>query len=200
MELAGKQAFMKIATATESDRTIIFSMLAKAFAEDPYVSWLYPDRVQRMAVWPKVMETIGGRAIGCGTAYVTDDGRGAILWLPPGVESDIEKKVHIYKKSLPASRINTLEKIDRQYYRLLPDSSPWTLSIIAVKPGHQQQGIGTSLLEYSLQQIGSQTQDQFVLSCNPKNLSLYQRFGFRLLGRIQADDSPPLHPLLRVCH
>ena len=200
MDVVEKQALMKIATATESDRTTIFNMLAKAFAEDPYVSWLYPDKAQRMAVWPQVMESIGGKAIGCGTAYVTSDNSGAALWLPPEVESDVEKKIHILKNSLPQSRMKVVKEIDRQYCSLMPDSSPWILSIIAVDPDHQQQGIGSALLEYSIEQIGKNARELFVLSCNPNNLSLYQRFGFTLLGKLQADDSPPLHSLLRVNH
>lgn len=92
---------MKIVTATEADRTIIFSMLAKSFAEDPYVSWLYPDKDLRMSIWPRVMEAIGGKAIGCRTTYMTADGSGAILWLPPGVEPDLEKKIQIFQASIP---------------------------------------------------------------------------------------------------
>ena len=98
---------MKIVTATESDRTIIFNMLAKAFAEDPYVSWLYPDKNLRMSIWPLVMEIIGGKAIGCRTAYRTEDGKGAILWLPPGVQPDVEKKIRIFQNSIPFSRLGS---------------------------------------------------------------------------------------------
>ncbi|AMO54843.1 hypothetical protein GZ77_25015 [Endozoicomonas montiporae] len=101
---------MKIVTATESDRTIIFSMLAKAFADDPYVSWLYPDKNLRMSIWPLVMEIIGGKAIGCRTTYMTEDGKAAALWLPPGVQPDLEKKYESIKPALRLPVWKTLKK------------------------------------------------------------------------------------------
>ncbi|WP_082212368.1 GNAT family N-acetyltransferase [Endozoicomonas montiporae] len=88
--------------------------------------------------------------------------------------------------------------MDRQYFNLRPPSSLWVLSIIAVDPDCQQQGIGSALLEHSLEQTGNQARELFVLSCNPRNLGVYERFGFERLGRIQAGNSPPLHPLLRL--
>ena len=33
---------------------------------------------------------------------------------------------------------------------------------------------------------------------NPKNMSLYERYGFETMGRIQIGDSPPLHPMIRA--
>jgi ribosomal protein S18 acetylase RimI-like enzyme len=35
-------------------------------------------------------------------------------------------------------------------------------------------------------------------SSNPANISLYERFGFEVMGRIQTETSPPMHPMLRA--
>lgn len=37
----------------------------------------------------------------------------------------------------------------------------------------------------------------YLESSNPKNIPLYERHGFELLGTIQAGNSPPIFPMLR---
>ena len=37
----------------------------------------------------------------------------------------------------------------------------------------------------------------YLESTNPENISLYQRHGFEVLGRIQVGASPPIFPMLR---
>ena len=37
----------------------------------------------------------------------------------------------------------------------------------------------------------------YLESNNPKNVPLYERHGFELLGTIQAGTSPPIFPMLR---
>jgi hypothetical protein len=37
----------------------------------------------------------------------------------------------------------------------------------------------------------------YLESTNPKNISLYEQYGFELLGTIQVGASPPIFPMLR---
>ena len=37
----------------------------------------------------------------------------------------------------------------------------------------------------------------YLESSNPQNISLYERHGFEVVGRIQIGASPPVHPMLR---
>jgi ribosomal protein S18 acetylase RimI-like enzyme len=37
----------------------------------------------------------------------------------------------------------------------------------------------------------------YLESSNPKNISLYQRHGFEVIGEIQSGSSPVLRPMLR---
>jgi hypothetical protein len=37
----------------------------------------------------------------------------------------------------------------------------------------------------------------YLESSNPKNITLYERHGFELLGTIQVEASPPIFPMLR---
>ena len=37
----------------------------------------------------------------------------------------------------------------------------------------------------------------YLESSNPRNLSLYERHGFEIMGQIQAGTSPTLYPMVR---
>ena len=37
----------------------------------------------------------------------------------------------------------------------------------------------------------------YLESSNPRNLSLYERHGFEIIGKIQAGTSPTLYPMIR---
>ena len=37
----------------------------------------------------------------------------------------------------------------------------------------------------------------YLESSNPRNLSLYERHGFEIIGKIQAGTSPTLYPIIR---
>jgi ribosomal protein S18 acetylase RimI-like enzyme len=38
----------------------------------------------------------------------------------------------------------------------------------------------------------------YLESSNPRNMSLYMRYGFETMGQIKIGNAPPLHPMLRI--
>nr|WP_257785612.1 GNAT family N-acetyltransferase [Pedobacter steynii] len=63
-----------------------------------------------------------------------------------------------------------------------PTEPHWYLPMIGVDPAHQGAGVGSALM---------------IESSNPKNISLYKRHGFEVIGTIQSGNSPVLRPMLR---
>jgi hypothetical protein len=52
-------------------------------------------------------------------------------------------------------------------------------------------------MKHALEQCDCDHVPAYLESTNPKNVSLYQRHGFEILGTIQEGASPPLIPMLR---
>ena len=52
-------------------------------------------------------------------------------------------------------------------------------------------------MRHALAQCDGERKAAFLESSNPKNVSLYERHGFEVLGRIQVGASPILFPMLR---
>jgi GNAT superfamily N-acetyltransferase len=69
--------------------------------------------------------------------------------------------------------------------------------MIGVEPAQQGEGYGSALLKHALERCDSDDKLAYLESSSPKNLPLYKRHEFELLGTIQAGSSPMLFPMLR---
>ena len=45
-------------------------------------------------------------------------------------------------------------------------------------------------MKYALNKVDSDALPAYLESSNPKNISLYERYGFEIMGRIQIADAP----------
>ena len=64
-------------------------------------------------------------------------------------------------------------------------------------PNNHSQGIGTQLLQKSLEEIDALHEAAYLESSNPRNMSLYERHGFEVVKKFQFGDGPPIHTMLR---
>jgi ribosomal protein S18 acetylase RimI-like enzyme len=78
-----------------------------------------------------------------------------------------------------------------------PERRLWYLGVIATMPSSRGKGLGTALLEQSLQSIDNTGLPSYLESTNPRNVSLYQRHGFATTGRIELPDGPVLTKMWR---
>ena len=59
-------------------------------------------------------------------------------------------------------------------------------------------GTDTALaLAHQLRRCDEEGVAAYLESTNPANLTLYERHGFRTVGRIEVAPAPPVHPMLR---
>jgi ribosomal protein S18 acetylase RimI-like enzyme len=97
----------------------------------------------------------------------------------------------------PARRQAGLERLFAQMERHHPAEACWYLPLIGVDPSCQGRGHGSALLRYALEQCDRDGVPAYLESSNPRNIPLYQRQGFEIIGTIQADRSPTVVPMLR---
>ena len=81
-----------------------------------------------------------------------------------------------------------------------PKEPHWYLPLIGVEAIHQGHGYGSALMEHALVPCDQDQTLAYLESSNPRNISLYQRHGFEILGTIQVGTSPPLFPMVRKPH
>jgi ribosomal protein S18 acetylase RimI-like enzyme len=81
--------------------------------------------------------------------------------------------------------------------RYHPSEPHWYLPLIGVDPSQQGKGYGSALLTHALMPCNRDHTCAYLESSNPKNIPLYERHGFEVLGTIQVGTSPPIFPMLR---
>jgi ribosomal protein S18 acetylase RimI-like enzyme len=186
-----------VMTASENDRSRVLATLTAAFATDPAVRWMYPEDGQFRRHFAGFAEALGGRAFTAHTVHFTVGFTGAALWLPPGTGPDEEALIGHIERTASATLRPQLFAVVEEMGSYHPQEPHWYLPLIGVAPSQQGRGVGSALLRHALEIADCDRLPAYLESSNPRNLPLYERHGFALLGTIQHGSSPPVFPMLR---
>lgn len=186
--------------ASVSHEASAIAAVTMGFSTDPVARWFYPEPSDYFRWFPKFVRAIAGAALTDGTAFCTATYSGAALWLKPGAHQDEEAMVKIVKESIPTNRHTDVFEFFERMGSGHPQEPHWYLPMIGVDPFHQNRGIGSSLMREALQRCDEEGVPAYLESSNPRNISLYLRLGFEIVGEIRVGDIPPLVPMLRKEH
>jgi ribosomal protein S18 acetylase RimI-like enzyme len=186
-----------IRIANTSEQNVVMNTLMLAFSADPCIRYVFPKAETYVAGYRSLAAAIGGAAFANGTAYLADDGGAAALWLPPGVESDGEAIGRVIQELVAEGRQNVLGEVVAGMEQHHPKIPHWYLAMIGADPSRQGQGLGSALLKEGLKRCDADGVIAYLESSNPKNIPLYERYGFEVIGVIQPGDFPPFYPMQR---
>jgi len=183
--------------ATASDEASIIDVLVRANWEDPAARWVWPDSQQFLTHFPSFVRALGGKAFAHGSAYYVDGYTGAALWLPPDVHPDENALIALLERTVSEQIQKDFFPVLEQMGRFHPSEPHWYLPFVGVDPSQQGKGFGSALLQHILIQVDRDNMLAYLESSNPRNIPLYKRHGFELLGSIQIGTSPSIAPMLR---
>ncbi len=161
-----------------------------ALEDDPFYRSIcapnYSDTVGRRAVLAKYFDYSiqEGRELGrC--IHLADEARGVAVWLLPQ-SPELESQAAERKRTFLQAALNTEGYAN--YYRIiefmsaksatLVEDVAWYLSIVAVDPAVQGQGLGRKLLEPTIAEADRAGVTCYLETFGQRNLSFYQRLGF----------------------
>lgn len=188
----------KITIGRPEDKARLLQTIVLGFAADPMARWASPDAAVYLDRRAEFFDAFGGAAFDHGTAFVADDGAAVATWLPPGVESDGERLSAIMDEQTPASRKAEMDALFAKMEEFHLHEPHWYLPLIAADPARQGEGLGTALMEAAIARIDADGRPAYLESSNPRNIPLYERFGFQRMGEIQTETSPVLTPMVRA--
>ncbi len=113
------------------------------------------------------------------------------------MESDGDRLSAILAEQTPASRRAEMDALFAKMEEFHPREPHWYLPLIAADPARQGQGLGTALMTAALERIDADGRPAYLESSNPRNIPLYERFGFERIGEIRTETSPVLTPMVR---
>ncbi len=186
-----------VRSASRDEEKAVSAVIALALATDPMARWSLGDAQTYLAVIPDLIRAFGGAAFDSDSAYVSDGFGGAALWPPPGIEADVATLDRLVRTNADPAILSDVDAIFDAMARYHPKVPHWYLPLIGADPARQGQGIGSALMHHALARCDRDGVAAYLESSNPRNIPLYQRHGFEILGTIQSGSSPVLMPMLR---
>lgn len=187
----------EVKIAGQEDESAIIDVLKLAFAADPVSRWIWPEPHRYLSSVESFAKAYGGKAFSNKTAYFVGNYSGVALWLPPNVDPDVDTMMEILQMtgSEDAKRIGpeVFEKMGNFH----PNEPHWYLPLLGVDPLYHGKGAGTALMEHATAAFDKENILAYLESSNERNISLYRRHGFELLGTIQVSTSPSIFPMIR---
>jgi ribosomal protein S18 acetylase RimI-like enzyme len=182
-------------------------LLARAFQDDPLMTYAFPDAVRRARLLPQLIGL--NVRYGClfGEVYATPSWEGAAVWLPPGGQTMTPWRV-LRAGMLAAplrvdwAALGRLALIQEQTTRLhrrhaLPGH--WYLSQIGVEPVHQAQGWGGALLRPLLARLDAARCWCYLDTTQEAAIPFYQKWGFAIAAETDTiRGGPHLWAMLRA--
>lgn len=189
------QSYLK--NGAKSVKNQVVDVITLAFSADPAVRWMYPNSQQYLESFPNFVRLFGGKAFETGSAYYVEGFAAASLWLPPGVSPDENALMTLFKNTVHCDIRDELFYVFEEMGNYHPTEPHWYLPLIGTDPAQQGKGYGSMLMSRALSRCDRDNMPAYLESSNPKNIPLYERFGFELLGTIQVGSSPPIFPMRR---
>ena len=186
----------KIRAAHESERANVVAAMVAGFMSDPVARWCWPESDSYLANMPEFINAYGGKAFQNGSAWTDDAFVGGALWLPPGEQPDeeeMERAVSTVVDEKKGDLYAALEELDTHH----PQEPHWFLPLIAVDPEWQGRGVGSALMKHAVNKCTKSGTPAYLESSNPRNISLYERHGFKILAEVRSGDCPIFTAMLR---
>jgi len=185
----------KIKTYSKEEQAVAVNILLLAFSGDPFQRYLMPDPsiyFRNSTIW---FNNLASQSISIKALLGTEDRSGVALWFPPKYAVQFEDIEGTYKDFASASQKDIF-----QYFAEFEKNKPkdaWYLEYLGVDPRSHSLGLGSLLLKSSLAKIDDLHQPAYLESSNPRNISLYERHGFKAVTKFQFGNGPPINTMYR---
>ncbi len=181
--------------ATLADREAMVRTLARAFDADPVLTFFARKDEKRAQAIEAIFDVFFLRfTLPFGETWMTEDGRGAALWTPPG-------KWSIAGGVLGGPRLIGAVGLGRVFETLgamsrMQDVHPkpphYYLFALGVDPQAQGRGLGSALLAAVLAKCDAEGAAAYLEASTPANARLYGRHGFVATGEVALAGGGPV--------
>jgi len=183
-----------IRRATTTDRTAVAAIIAAGFFDDPVTRWLLPHVDRRRDVILPMFELYADAYLRHGQTYLTTDGNGAAVWLPPNAELLTQDQEQAFGEAVAdilgpdADRVFQLEEIFAEHH---PTGPLYYCQFLSTVPAFQGRGIGSALLQDVLQRADTEGIPAYHEATSPRNRALYERHGYVSQGELTLPQGGP---------
>ena len=187
-----------IRKARPSELPTVAAVLARAFYDDPAMTWTFPKDHKRLAQADRFWRTRLHYMAEQDQIYVTDDLSAAAAWTLPDRWHVSWKETAELGRMMLGPRLPKLFRGLQRLEHAHPHGPPhFYLAVIGTDPPSQGQGLGTALLEPVLELCDEEGVPAYLESSKERNVDFYSRFGFRVRDEIRLPGGPLMWPMWR---
>ena len=170
--------------AGAGDGAIVAATLARAFADDPAVGFIFPDKADRLKRLPRLFALLFEEDAQ-GLRLMTAGGEAATLWRGPGRHRT--SRIDMLFQAWPMWRafggalgraMAVSDAIDAHF----PSGDYWYLHIAGCDPAAQGRGLGGAAVRAGLDRIAGSKLPVHLETATERNLGFYRGFGFEVTG------------------
>ena len=176
------------------------AVLARAFADDPFFTYVLSDPVERERLMPPFMTAWTRYGLLFGEVYVTAGPvEASAIWLPPGAvirtaerrdRAGLTAVVSAFSDGARA-RFDAMVQHHGRVREAAQSVPHWHLPFIGVDPARQGLGLGSLLLRAGLSRVDQDGVECRLFTEQPRNVPLYQRYGFEIAVEGDVPDGGP---------
>jgi len=171
------------------DQDTVAYILARAFQNDPFYRFVFPDEKKRSRELQWLMQKVVNYSLRYGAVYTTLEKEGVLCWLPPdNTELTFGRIVRtglhliVLRFGLAAyRRFNDNMSYTGQLHTYHAPGPHWYLWAIGVDPSDQGKGIGGKLMQPVLASAHAADTPCYLETHNEKNIHFYEKHGFNVV-------------------
>ena len=174
---------------TEADVPAVAALLARAFASNPGMSWVFRDPASRPAHLERLFALLLARVwLPRGECVTTAALDGAALWLGPGRwHLPLAEQARLLPRAARVAGRHTprmLRGMALTESRHPATPEHWYLAVLGVDPSSQGRGFGPHLMAPVLERCDREGTPAYLETDTEQNVALYERHGFRVTGEL----------------
>lgn len=184
---------MEVAPAAADRLAALAPVFGRAFVDEPMMRWPMGEHGDVVDRFTRCFGYFLESVLGLGLVSEVGDAKGAAVWVPP--ERSAAWREHPWNEP----RIGALTDDGGRRYDAFwawvdshsPDGPLWQLDSIAVDPAVQGRGFGAVLIAAGLARARVDGVGAFLSTGTPRNVTIYERCGFRVIEDVDAPDGGP---------
>ncbi len=177
-----------------AERERVAALLARAFANDPAMSWIFPDPAIRARKLPALFRLLFDNDAAHGVRLMTAGGEAATLWRAPGhATTGIGAML---RHAIPmlttfGTALGRALAVSNAIDAHMPAGAFWYLHIAGCDPAHQGKGLGGAAIRGGLDRLATGRLPTYLETATEANLGLYQRYGFAVTAEWKVGRDGP---------
>lgn len=182
-----------IREAAPTDRGAVAAMLGRAFADDPAMSYIFPNPRDRAKRLPRLFALLFDLDAP-GMRLVTGDAQAATLWQRPGTPQ--ASTLDLLRQAIPlvgalGFALPRALRVGDALDAHAPPERHWYLHIAGVDPAHQGKGLGGASIREGLARAAADGVPAYLETATERNVALYQSLGFEVTSEWRVPKGGP---------